>query len=127
MKAKNRKPPDARTYARVKAMPAVGCSCTFEEALPIVAALLRRTGEAKKRARVQKKMNHRPGEKRKFESLKVGYFKRIAYFCTCRLALRTPKASCLYLQTGDVLINSMGDGTLGRVAQYWGIEQGYSL
>ena len=48
MKAKNRKPPDARG-ARVEAMPAVGCSCIFEEVLPIVAASLRRTGEAKKR------------------------------------------------------------------------------
>ena len=39
--------------------------------------------------RVQKKMNRGSGQKRKFESLKAGYSKRIAYFCTCRLALRT--------------------------------------
>lgn len=31
MKAKNRKPPDARIYARVEAMPAVGCSCIFDK------------------------------------------------------------------------------------------------
>lgn len=30
VKAKNRKPPDARG-ARVKAMPAVGCSCIFDK------------------------------------------------------------------------------------------------
>ena len=70
-------------------MPAVGCSCTFEVVLPIVAASLRRTGEPQKMERVQKKMNRGSGQKRKFESLKAGYSKRIAYFCTCRLALRT--------------------------------------
>ena len=48
MKAKNRKPPDARDARAFEAMPAVGCSCIFEEVLPIVAALLRRSGEAKK-------------------------------------------------------------------------------
>lgn len=51
----------------------------------------------------------------------------IAYFCTRRLTLRTPKASCLYIQAGDILINSMGESALGRVAQCWSIEQGYSL
>ena len=89
-------------------MPAVGCRCTYEEVLPIVAALLRRSGEPTKMAGVQQKKNRGIGQKQKFESSKAGCSKRIAYFCTCRLALRTPKASCLYLQTGDVLITLWG-------------------
>lgn len=69
-------------------MPAVGSSCIFEEVLPIVAALLRRSGEAKKRAGVQQKKNRGIGQKQKFESSKAGCSKRIAYFCTCRQTLR---------------------------------------
>ena len=57
MKAKNRKPPDACIYARVEAMPAVGCSCIFEEVLPIVAVSQQREDELKKMARVQKRIN----------------------------------------------------------------------
>ena len=34
-----------------------------------------------------------------------------------------PKANCIYLRKGDILINSTGDGSLGRVGQYWGNEQ----
>lgn len=42
----------------------------------------------KKRAGVQQKKNRGIGQKQKFESSKAGCSKRIAYFCTCRLALR---------------------------------------
>ena len=77
MKAKKRKPPDARD-ARVETMPAVGCSCIFEEVLPIVAASLQRSGEAKKRAGVQQKKNRGIGQKQKFETSKAGCSKRIA-------------------------------------------------
>lgn len=74
-------------------------------------------------AGVQQKKNRGIGQKQKFETSKAGCSKRIAYFCTYRLTLRTPKASCLYLQAGDILINFTGDGTLGRVAQYWRIDK----
>ena len=61
-------------------MPAVGCSCTFEEVLPIVAALLRRSGEAKKRAGVQQKMTPGADKNKSLNHQKPGAPKGLPIF-----------------------------------------------
>jgi len=89
VKAKKRKPPDARV-ARVQAMPAVGCSCIFDKRYFRSLPSHSNCGMTLKgRWGYSRKWTRGGGQKQKFVSSKAGCSKRIAYFCTCRQTLRS--------------------------------------
>lgn len=78
----------------------------------------------KKMASIQKKINSSPEQKLKFETPKAEFYRRIVYFCTCRLTLLNIARMAEETFTGSDLSRKQG---LQDVAKALDVHSYYPL